>query len=64
MYVEFSCSFFTLWMIYFIVVGAPPYPGYTGCFMMYGSQDLVVIWPLLIIWDTGKSKCVIPFPFN
>ena len=62
-YVEFPCSFLRLWMIYFIVVSAPPYPGYWGCFRMYGgSQNLIVLWALLIIWDASKHKCVTPFP--
>ena len=62
MYVQFSCSFLTLRMIYFIVDGAPPYPGYSGCFRIYGSHDLVPLWALLIIWLGGKRKHVISFP--
>ena len=48
-----------------IVVSAPPYPGYWGCFKMYGgSQNLIVLWALLIIWDAGMHKCVISSPFS
>ena len=45
-----------------MAVGAPPYPGYKGCFMIRSSQSMVVLWVLLMFWDAGKCKCVIQFP--
>jgi len=62
MYVQISCSLLTLWMTDFIIVGAPPYPGYSRCFMLYGTHDLVPLWALVIVWNGGKRKCVVSFP--
>ena len=62
MYVQFPCSFLTLWVIYFIVDGAPPFSGYSGCFMIYGSHDLVPLWAIFIIWLGGKRKHINSFP--
>jgi hypothetical protein len=53
--------FLTLWMINFMVDGAPRHPGSKGCFVRYGSQKLVLLWALRMLWDAGKYKCVIPF---
>ena len=49
-------------MIHFMVVGAPPYPGYRGCFVTNGNQDMVFIWALLIIWDGRKYKYIVQRP--
>ena len=45
-----------------MVDGAPQHPGSKGCFVMYGSQKLVLLWALRMLWDAGKHKYVIPFP--
>ena len=52
----------SLWTIYFMVVGALHPSTGMGCFVRYGGQDLVFLWALLMLWDAGKHKCVIPFP--
>ena len=44
------------WLIYFTVVGAPPYPGFSGCFLTYVNQDIVFLWAILIIWDARKCE--------
>ena len=59
---EFLCSFFTFWMIYGTVVGAPPYPGFKGCFVMHASQDIVFLWVLLLVWDAHRCKYIIKCP--
>ena len=64
MYVEFTSSFFTLWMIYCMVVVAAPYPGYEGCFMTHGNGRIVYLWAILMVWDAGRCQYVIPFPSN
>ena len=45
-----------------MVVGAPPYPGFKGCSVMYTNQDMVLIWTLVIIWDAHKCKCIVQCP--
>jgi hypothetical protein len=47
-----------------MVVGAPPYPGFKGCSVTYASQDMVLIWALLIIWDARKYKFIVRRPFS
>ena len=44
------------WMIHCIIDGAPPYPGFNGCFLMYASKHFVLIWVLLLVWDARKCK--------
>ena len=51
-----------LWMIYFMVVGTPPYPGYKGCFVTSSGQYVVFPWALLLVWDACKCKCIIKSP--
>ena len=45
-----------------MIVGAPPYPGYRACFVTNGSQDMVFVWALLIIWDGRKYKSIVLCP--
>ncbi|KIM35953.1 hypothetical protein M413DRAFT_32088 [Hebeloma cylindrosporum] len=35
----------------FLGVGAPPYPGFKGCFLTDSNEDIVFLWALLITWD-------------
>jgi hypothetical protein len=46
-------------MFYFMAVGAPPYPGFKGCFLTYANQEIVFLWALLIIWDARKCEYAI-----
>ena len=39
-----------------LLVGAPPYPDFTGCFGMHLNQDIIFLWALLIFWDARKYK--------
>jgi hypothetical protein len=34
-----------------LTYGAPPYPGFNGCFLTYANQDVVYTWVILLIWD-------------
>ena len=49
-------------MVYCIVVGALPYPGFKGCFIMYTSQNIMFIWVLLLAWDACKCKYIVKCP--
>jgi hypothetical protein len=45
--------FYLLSLIYFAVVGDPPYPGYKGCFpILANNHYLLGIWLVVIVWDT------------
>jgi len=59
MYVRFIFSSRLSWLIYFTVVGAPPYPGFNGCFQAYANQDIVFLWAILLIWDARKREYAI-----
>ena len=48
----------------FHVDGAPHDPGSKGCFVRYGSHELVNLWARQMLWDSGKRDCVISFPFS
>jgi len=37
-----------------ITFGDPPYPGFTGCLLIHANKYLVLLWLLLIVWDTCK----------
>ena len=50
------------WMIYCMVDGAPPYPGFKACFVMYASKSFFFIWVLLLVWDARKCKYIIKCP--
>ena len=50
------------WMVYCMVVGAPPYPGFKGCFITYASQNIMFIWVLLLAWDARKCKYIVKCP--
>jgi len=47
------------WMVYCMVDGAPPYPGFKRCFVIYRSQKFIFIWVLLLVWDARKCKYII-----
>ena len=47
------------WMIYFLLVGAPPYPGFNECFLTQASQDMAILWVLLVVWDAGRYKYIV-----
>ena len=47
------------WLIYFTVVGAPPYPGFNGCLMTSANQDIGFLWAILLIWDARKCEYAI-----
>jgi len=49
-------------MIYFLVVGAPPYRGFNGCFLMHVGRDLLLLWVLLLIWDACRYNFIIKGP--
>ena len=50
-------------MIYFMVVGAPPYPEFMGCSMIPLNRNMIlVLWTLVIIWEACKYKCVVQCP--
>ncbi|KIM49941.1 hypothetical protein M413DRAFT_22050 [Hebeloma cylindrosporum] len=34
-------------------VSAPPYPGFTECFMMHFGQGFVFLWVILLAWDAA-----------
>ena len=46
-------------MIYFMVVAAPPFPEYKGCFVTSAGQEIVFLWVLLLVWDARKCNCII-----
>jgi len=47
------------WLIYFMEDGAPPYPGFKGCFLTKASPNIVFLWVLLMVWDARKFQYVI-----
>ena len=51
-------------MIYFMVVGAPLYPGYKGCLVTSAGQNIVFLWVLLLVWDASKCTSIIKNPFH
>ena len=59
MYVGFTFRSWLSWLIYFTVVGAPPYPGFNGCLMTSANQDIGFLWAILLIWDTRKCEYAI-----
>ena len=59
MYVGFIFGSRLSWLIYFTVVGAPPYPGFNGCFQTSANQDIVFLWAILLIWDACKREYAI-----
>jgi hypothetical protein len=56
-YLRLSGSF----MIYLVVVGDPPYPGFQGCFLSQSMniRYLTFLWVQLAFWDT--RKCIHAF---
>jgi len=49
------------WIIQYMVVGAPPYLGFKGCFVKSVNQNILSKWVLLLVWDARKCKCIIKF---
>ena len=46
-------------LIYFMEDGAPPYPGFKGCFLTNTSPNTVFLWVMLMVWDSRKFQHVI-----
>jgi len=51
-------SLFESWLIYFMEDGAPPYPGFKGCFLK-STPNTVFLWVMLMVWDARKFQYVI-----
>jgi hypothetical protein len=59
---QFSCMsvvgfpiLYLLCLIYFAVVGDPPYPGFKGCLPIHANKSyLLGLWLVVIVWDTRK----------
>jgi hypothetical protein len=44
-----------LCLIYFAVVGDPPYPGFNGCLLIHANKYyLLGLWLVVTVWDTRK----------
>jgi len=49
----------TFGLIYFTVVGDPPYPGFEGCFLTHANMNIIFLWVQVIVWDARKCKYVL-----
>jgi len=51
------------WMIYCMVDGPLPHPGFKGCFIhTVTNQNFVFLWVLLLVFDARKCKYIIKWP--
>ena len=56
---EWNLDALSWWIIYYMVVGALPYPGFKGCFVTYANQNILSIWVLLLFWDARKCEYIV-----
>jgi len=61
MYIKITFCSWLSWLIDFTVVGAPPYPGFNGCFLTYANQDFFFFYGLHWWYGTPVS---VNMPFN
>ena len=50
------------WLIYFLEDGAPPYPGFKGCFLTRANPNIVFLWAILLVWDARKFSICYSMP--
>jgi hypothetical protein len=58
-YVGLALVSWLSWVIYFTVVGSPPYPEFNGCFLTSDNQEIVILWAILVIWDACEYEYAI-----